>query len=192
MLRTTTTLILTIAAACWVAAARASETPRPNIVLMMADDMGYSDIGCYGGEIHTPNLDRLAAGGLRFTQFYNTARCCPTRAALLTGLYPHQASVGHMVSDRGHSGYRGFLNDRCVTIAELLGSHGYRTLMAGKWHVSPFDYRTRDVATHRHVWPLQRGFHEFYGTLAGGGSYFDPPGLMDGNDLVRPDSSDYY
>ena len=172
----------------------ASEPPeqRPNIVLMMADDMGYSDVGCYGGEIHTPNIDRLAAAGLRFTQFYNTARCCPTRAALMTGLYPHQTGVGHMTSDRGHAGNRGFLNDRCVTIAEVLGAHGYRTLMTGKWHASPFDFRTRDVATHRQVWPLQRGFDAFYGTLAGGGSFFNPPGLMDGNELVRPDSPDYY
>src|SRR5687767_13941316 len=105
---------------------------RPNIVIFLADDMGYSDIGCYGGEIATPNLDRLATGGLRFTQFYNTARCCPTRASLLTGLHPHQAGVGHMVDDRGPEfpGYRGRLNDRCVTIAEVLRPAGYRTLMA--------------------------------------------------------------
>src|SRR5258705_956744 len=89
-------------------------TRRPNIVLIMADDMGFSDLGCYGSEIATPNLDKLAAGGLRFTQFYNTARCCPTRAALLTGLYSHQAGVGHMVQDNGHPGYHGRLNDRCV------------------------------------------------------------------------------
>ena len=84
-----------------------SKRQRPNIILIMADDMGYSDIGCYGGEIHTPNLDRLAAAGLRFTQFYNTARCCPTRASLMTGLYQHQTGVGHMMSDRGYDGYRG-------------------------------------------------------------------------------------
>ena len=89
---------------------------RPNIVIILADDMGFSDIGCYGSEIATPNLDRLAAGGLRFTQFYNTARCCPTRAALLTGLYSHQAGIGHMVDDKGFDGYRGDLNKRCVTI----------------------------------------------------------------------------
>ncbi|MFN6200985.1 MAG: sulfatase-like hydrolase/transferase, partial [Acidobacteriota bacterium] len=83
---------------------------RPNIIVMMSDDMGWSDIGCFGGEINTPNLDRLAANGLRFTQFYNTARCCPTRASLLTGLYPHQAGIGHMMEDRGHDGYRGDLN----------------------------------------------------------------------------------
>ena len=109
-----------------------SAAERPNIVLIMGDDMGFSDIGCYGGEIRTPNLDRLASNGLRFTQFYNTARCCPTRACLLTGLYPHQAGVGHMMSDRGYDGYRGDLNRQCVTIAEVLGGSGYATYMSGK------------------------------------------------------------
>jgi arylsulfatase len=114
---------------------RAADAPRPNIVVILADDMGFSDIGCYGSEIPTPNLDRLAADGLRFTQFYNTARCCPSRAALLTGLYPHQAGIGHMVQDLGLIGYRGRLNDRCVTIAEVLHGAGYFTAMTGKWHV---------------------------------------------------------
>ena len=113
-----------------------SAADKPNIVVILADDMGYSDLGCYGGEIQTPNLDRLAAGGLRFTQFYNTARCCPTRASLLTGLYPHQAGIGHMMDDKGLDGYRGDLNRRCVTIAEALKPAGYRTYMAGKWHVT--------------------------------------------------------
>ena len=117
------------------AAALGAAPRRPNIILIMADDMGFSDIGCYGSEIHTPNLDRLAAGGVRFTQFYNTARCCPTRAALLTGLYSHQAGVGHMVQDRGTPAYQGYLNDRCVTIAEALKPGGYHPLMSGKWHV---------------------------------------------------------
>ena len=111
--------------------AAAGATP-PNIVIIMADDMGYSDIGCYGSEVHTPNLDRLAAGGVRFTQFYNTARCCPTRAALLTGLYPHQAGVGAMVNPGKEPGYRGRLNESCVTIAEVLRGAGYTTLMSGK------------------------------------------------------------
>jgi len=111
---------------------------KPNIVLIMADDMGYSDIGCYGGEIHTPNLDGLAAGGLRFTQFYNTARCCPTRASLMTGLYQHQAGVGHMMEDKGYESYRGDLNNNCVTIAEVLKLGGYSTYMSGKWHVTRF------------------------------------------------------
>ena len=96
-----------------------AKSARPNIVIIMADDMGYSDLGCYGGEIQTPNIDGLAANGVRFTQFYNTARCCPTRAALLTGLYQHQAGIGHMVSDYGIPSYQGKLNDQCLTIAEV-------------------------------------------------------------------------
>ena len=110
---------------------RSSSTERPNIIVIMADDFGISDLGCYGSEIETPNIDRLAADGLRFTQFYNTARCCPTRASLLTGLYPHQAGVGHMMSDYGLPGYRGNLNRHCVTMAEALKSSGYKTLMSG-------------------------------------------------------------
>lgn len=139
---------------------------RPNIVLIMADDMGFSDLGCYGSEIRTPHLDRLAERGLRFTHFYNAARCCPTRAALLTGLYPHQAGVGHMVGDRGLPGYRGYLNDQCVTIAEVLHPAGYRTLMVGKWH----------VGEQRPHWPIDRGFDRYYGLISGGANYFDPTG----------------
>lgn len=140
-----------------------SVAKRPNIVLIMADDMGYSDLGCYGSEISTPNLDRLAAGGMRFTQFYNAARCCPTRASLLTGLYPHQAGVGHMVDDRGHPSYQGYLNDRCVTIAEVLKMAGYSTLMSGKWH----------VGEQRPHWPVDRGFDKYYGLIGGAANYFD-------------------
>src|SRR4051812_5318890 len=88
----------------------ADTATRPNIVVILTDDMGFSDIGCYGGEVNTPNLDALAAGGVRFTQFYNTARCCPTRASLLTGLYPHQAGVGHMMDETGKPGYAGNLS----------------------------------------------------------------------------------
>src|SRR5262245_55186828 len=111
----------------------AAPSDKPNIIVILADDLGFSDIGCYGGEIPTPSIDKLAAGGLRFTQFYNAARCCPTRASVLTGLYPHQAGVGHMVADLGKPAYRGDLSKNCTTIAEALKSAGYRTAMSGKW-----------------------------------------------------------
>jgi len=165
-----------------------AEESRPNVILIMADDMGYSDIGCYGGEIQTPNLDQLAANGLRFTQFYNTARCCPTRASLLTGLYPHQAGVGHMMSDRGYDGYRGDLNRKSATIAEVLGASGYRTYMAGKWHVTK---HTRPVGP-KDNWPVQRGFHRFYGTIHGAGSFFDPNTLTRDNTYISPYSDPEY
>jgi arylsulfatase A-like enzyme len=167
---------------------RAVWNKRPNIVLIMADDMGYSDIGCYGGEIHTPNLDALAAGGIRFTQFYNTARCCPTRASLMTGLYPHQAGVGHMMEDKGYDGYRGELNDRCVTIAEVLKQAGYSTYMAGKWHVTKSIQPDGD----KHNWPCQRGFDRFFGTIHGAGSYYDPVSLTCDNTQIPPGDKFYY
>ncbi len=147
---------------------------RPNIILIMADDMGFSDLGCYGSEISTPNLDRLAARGVRFTQFYNTARCCPTRAALLTGLYNHQTGVGHMVNDRGAPAYQGYLNDRCVTIAEALRPAGYRTLMTGKWH----------VGENRPHWPTDRGFERYFGLISGATNYFR---LDEGRKMARDD-----
>ena len=161
---------------------------RPNIILIMADDMGYSDVGCYGGEIHTPNLDRLAAGGVRFTQFYNTARCCPTRASLMTGLYQHQAGVGHMMEDKGYESYRGDLNNRCVTIAEVLKQAGYSTYMSGKWHVT----RYRRPEGPKHNWPRQRGFDRFFGTIHGAGSFYDPCSLTSDNTQIPPDSDDFY
>jgi arylsulfatase len=139
----------------------------PNVVVILVDDMGFSDIGCYGGEITTPNLDKLAQAGVRFTQFHNTARCCPTRAALLTGLYPHQAGVGHMTEQRTGGdgqplpGYSGRLNDRCVTIAEALKPAGYFTAMTGKWH----------VGQNQGVTPWGRGFDRSL-TAAAGGFYF--------------------
>jgi arylsulfatase A-like enzyme len=155
---------------------------KPNIVLIMADDMGYSDIGCYGSEIQTPVLDALAGNGLRFTQFYNTSRCCPTRAALLTGLYAHQAGIGLMTGDRGYDAYRGDLNRRCVTIAEALHPSGYRSYMSGKWHVTRHTGPRADNSN----WPLQRGFDRFYGTITGAGSFFDPATLCRGNTYITP------
>ena len=159
-----------------------STAATPNIVVILADDMGFSDLGCYGGEIATPNLDALAAGGLRFTQFYNTARCCPTRASLLTGLYPHQAGVGHMMEDRGVDGYRGDLNRRCRTIAEVLGPAGYHCLAVGKWHVTRFTSPDGP----KHNWPLGRGFDRFYGTIHGAGSYYDPSSLVRDDTMISP------
>ena len=161
---------------------------RPNIILIMADDMGYSDIGCYGGEIRTPNLDGLAAGGLRFTQFYNTARCCPTRASLMSGLYQHQAGVGHMMADKGYDSYRGDLSGRCVTIAEVLGGAGYGTYMSGKWHVT----RHRGPEGPKYNWPLQRGFDRFFGTIHGAGSFYDPCSLTRDNTQIPPGSDNFY
>ncbi|MHC4568526.1 MAG: arylsulfatase, partial [Planctomycetota bacterium] len=161
---------------------------RPNIVLIMADDMGYSDIGCYGGEINTPNLNGLAAKGVRFTQFYNTARCCPTRAALMTGLYQHQAGVGHMTGDYGYDAYRGDLNNNCVTIAEVLKQAGYSTYMSGKWHVTKYIKPEGP----KHNWPRQRGFDRFFGTIHGAGSFYDPNSLTRDNTQIVPEDGFYY
>ncbi|QDT03659.1 Arylsulfatase [Rubripirellula lacrimiformis] len=163
---------------------------RPNIVYVLSDDMGFSDIGCYGSEIPTPHLDSLAHDGIRYTQFYNTGRCCPTRASMLTGLYPHQAGIGHMMDDRGLDGYRGELNRNCVTIAEALKPAGYRTYMSGKWHVtSRIDPKSdADKAN----WPRQRGFDRFYGTIHGAGSFFDPNTLTRDNEYISPFADPLY
>lgn len=161
---------------------RLNAAERPNIIIVMSDDMGFSDLGCYGGELTTPNLDRLAANGVRFTQFYNMARCCPTRASLLTGLYPHQAGMGHMTNDRGLDGYRGDLNRNCLTIAEALKPQGYRAYMVGKWHVTR--HATADGP--KHNWPLQRGFDRYYGTIVGAGSFYDPLALTRDNTFISP------
>ena len=162
---------------------------RPNVVLIMVDDMGYSDLGCYGGEIETPNIDSLAGNGLRFTQFYNSARCCPTRATLLTGLHPHQVGIGHMTREEGPAAknappaYRGNINDSCVTLAEVAKSAGYSTFMTGKWHLAGSDQAD---------WPLQRGFDRYYGCIAGAVHYFHPYGkrlIYEGNEVVRNPAS---
>lgn len=136
---------------------------RSNVIVILADDLGFSDLGCYGGEIKTPHLDSLASGGVRFSQFYNTARCCPTRASLLTGLYPHQAGVGGMDNDEGVPSYQGYLNDRCLTIAEALKPAGYRTYCSGKWHVG------RDKGR----WPLDRGFDRYFGLIEGASNFYN-------------------
>ena len=165
------------------AGGRAAPAPRPNIVVILSDDMGFSDIGCYGGEIHTPRLDALAKDGLRFSQFYNTARCCPTRASLLTGLYPQQAGVGHMVEPHGTlEAFAGELSRNALTIAEALKPAGYRAYIAGKWHVTG---RSGPKGP-KDNWPLQRGFDRFYGTIHGAGSFFDPSTLTRDNTQISP------
>ena len=167
---------------------------RPNIVLILVDDMGYSDLGCFGGEINTPNIDALAANGQSHTQFYNLARCCPSRASLMTGLYPHQTGIGEMTHtptekhsyDRNLFGYRGFLNRNCVTIAEVLKDAGYHTYLSGKWHLGMHEFDQL---------PIQRGFERYYGIPAGGTNYYNPVhprGLYYDNSPVEPDSPDYY
>ncbi|MGH7201980.1 MAG: arylsulfatase, partial [Planctomycetaceae bacterium] len=177
------------------------------MVVVLLDDMGWSDLGCYGGEVRTPHIDALAAGGLRFTNFYNTSRCCPTRAALLTGLYPHQAGVGRMTFDDNLPGYRGRLGENTVTIAEVLKDSGYRTAMVGKWHLSltetldspqeqlkwlnhqgHFDRPFSDPQTY----PVGRGFDEHYGVIWGVVDYFDPFSLVHNTTPVRSVPEDYY
>ena len=170
---------------------------RPNVILILADDMGFSDLGCYGSEIATPNLDALAAGGVRFSEFYNSARCCPTRASLLTGLHPHQTGIGHMTEEPGEKdaperppAYQGYLNRSCVTLAEVLKDSGYATMMTGKWHLGQ---GTPELL------PLQRGFDKYYGCYSGAVRYFTPAaprGISLGNepapDLKSTTDRPYY
>ncbi|MEC5127561.1 sulfatase-like hydrolase/transferase [Verrucomicrobiales bacterium BCK34] len=169
----------------FVAPVEAAE--RPNVILIMVDDLGFSDLGYHGSEIETPNIDALAAGGVRFSQFYNSGRCCPTRATLMTGLHPHQTGIGWMTqppgSKRGKSeppAYQGHLNESCVTIAEALKGAGYGTLMTGKWHLGAGD---------RSDWPMQRGFEKYYGCVTGATRFFYPDGdrgISLGNEPVDP------
>jgi len=181
----------------------AAETPAapPNIILVLADDLGYSDLGCYGSEISTPNLDRLAADGMRLAQFYTTPRCCPSRAAMLTGVYPQQAGIGNMMEDRGLPGYRGELSRNCLTLAEELRRANYHTAMVGKWHQSHiyFDGKKQlnyesDVPfwDNQNNWPLQRGFEDYFGTIHGVCSYYDPFSLVRGNTPIRPSGTNFY
>jgi arylsulfatase A-like enzyme len=143
-----------------------------NVVVVLADDLGFSDLGCYGGEIATPHLDRLGRAGVRMSSFYNTARCSPSRASLLTGRHPHETGIGILTGDGRPDGYPGTLSLDVPTMAELLSDLGYRTGLVGKWHLSS------DVRTPNASWPTRRGFDEFYGTLAGAGAYFHPRRLF--------------
>ncbi len=180
------------ALAVMISAVAAHAAERPNVVLIMVDDLGFSDLGYHGSEIRTPHIDALARGGVRFSQFYNSGRCCPTRATLMTGLHPHQTGIGHMTESPSGGGggnnrppaYQGYLNRNCVTIAEVLGQHGYATLMAGKWHLG---------SNARDRWPLQRGFEKYFGCLAGATRYFypeHPRGMTSGNEPIdAPEST---
>jgi arylsulfatase A-like enzyme len=165
------------------------ETKKPNVLVILTDDMGYSDIGCFGSEIKTPNIDRLAANGLRFTHFYNTARCSPTRASLLTGLYPHQAGMGHLSSENyKEDGYKDDLSKNAVTMAEVFQQAGYATYMTGKWHIAKSMKNKGDKSN----WPLQRGFQRYFGTLNGSGSFYDPGTLISNNTFIAPSKDFYY
>jgi len=144
-------------------AQNAKQNKRPNIILILADDMGFSDIGNFGSSIQTPVLDQMAAKGLKMTNFYNASRCCPTRASLMTGLFQHQAGVGDMVNTRPQPAYQGYLNKNCITIAEALKSGGYATFMAGKWHIGQA----------KENWPTRRGFDHYFGLIDGANSYFE-------------------
>jgi arylsulfatase len=172
----------------------ANAAPRPNFVVILADDMGYSDIGSYGGEIATPNLDALAAAGLRFTQFYNTARCSPTRAALLTGVHPHEAGMGFLPNDWQPPGYTGSLAEDVVTIPEALSGAGYRSYLAGKWHLSDqmVEQEGDEARISKASWPLARGFDRFYGTITGAGNFFFPITLVEDERPISAEGEGYY
>ena len=161
---------------------------KPNFLLIMADDLGFSDLGCYGSEISTPNLDALAREGFQSRRFYNAARCCPSRAALLTGRFPHEAGMGAMVSPPnrlpGPGPYQGYLNREIPTLAEVMHLGGYQTLMTGKWHVGEA----------RQDWPCQRGFDKYFGLVSGASSYYEvlPNRLMlRQNEIFTPTSGFY-
>lgn len=173
-----------------------TETQRPNVVLILADDLGFADLGVTGSEIRTPNIDGLARDGAVLTAIYNCARCCPTRASLLTGLYPHNAGVGHMGANLGTPAYQGFLRNDSATIAEHLRAGGYRTLMSGKWHVAG-DFMAREVDSWRvgdveHPTPRQRGFDRFYGIVDGVTHFFSPHYMLEDDSRVTVFPDDFY
>lgn len=173
-----------------------SQKRPPNILVIMADDIGYSDLGCYGSEIRTPNLDLMAEEGLRFTQFYNTGRSSPSRASLLTGMYPHQAAMGHLATRPFWSepGYHDDLSRNTATIPEILRDAGYSNYMTGKWHLNGMNNATplEGLASDKSNWPMQRGFDRYFGNLSGSCSYWDPYTLISGNDFIAPGKGFYY
>ena len=175
-----------------VASDRKSDTAerKPNIIVIMADDMGFSDLGCYGGEIQTPNIDQLAKEGVRFTGFKNTARCTPSRASLLTGRYAHSVGVGSMSQDRNLPGYRGQLSIDAPTMAEILKPHGYATGIVGKWHLTV----TSKETDQKQLFPLDRGFDFYHGTWWGAKDYFSPQFMMTNREHLEEGNypADYY
>jgi arylsulfatase A-like enzyme len=191
ILTTTQLVFLVVYSVVFTSCKNVETQKKPNILLIMADDMGFSDMGAMGGEIKTPNLDALAKGGILYKQFYNGARCCPTRASLMTGLYPHQTGMGWMtVEDLGTESYAGELNHNCVTIAEVLKTSGYKTYLSGKWHLVSDKNTSQD--SDKNAWPLQRGFDRFFGTLLGSGSYYTPNSLASQNTLINAPDGFYY
>ena len=156
---------------------------RPDVLLVLADDMGFSDIAGYGGEAHTPALDRLAQGGVKMTQFYNTARCSPSRASLMTGLHPHQVGIGILNFDDSPDGYPGNLAEDCATVAEVLKDAGYATYLSGKWHLAV------DMDNPNSAWPTRRGFDRFFGTLEGAGSFYQPRTLVRGEENIEHEAT---
>ena len=183
-----------------------AQLPRPNIIVILADDMGFSDLGCYGGEINTPNINYLANNGIRYTQFYNASRCCPTRASLLTGLYNQQAGIGKMTEAEDEPGYRGYITKNAVTLAEVLKTAGYHTAMSGKWHVAntnaqPTKEQQLDWLNHHksfgdfspvEQYPTSRGFEKFFGTIWGVVDYYDPFSLVSGTTPIKSVPKNYY
>ena len=162
---------------------------KPNIILIMCDDMGFSDLSCYGGEVHTPHIDFLAENGIRFSQFKNTGRSCPSRAALLTGRSQHEVGMGWMTAvDEHRPGYRGQISDRYPTIAEVFRENGYHTYMSGKWHVTVEGAFTQPNGSY----PIERGFEKYYGCLSGGGSYYTPKPVFSGLQRITEFPKDYY
>lgn len=165
-----------------------ANTKKPNVIVILTDDMGFSDIGCFGSEIKTPNIDKLAANGISFTHFYNTARCSPSRASLITGLYPHQAGMGFLSNyNYNEAGYVDDLSKNAVTMAEVFKQAGYATYMSGKWHMN----KEKSIPNDSSNWPLQRGFDRFFGMLIGSGSFYDPGTLMSDNTFIAP-GKDFY
>ncbi len=183
------TILATAFLATTAGHAIAGDHTKPHIILILCDDMGFSDLGCYGSEIQTPNIDSLANAGIRFSQFKNTGRSCPSRASLLTGRYQHEVGMGWMAEvDEHRPGYRGQISSDYPTIAEILRNCGYATYMSGKWHVTT----TGGYDAPNGSYPVERGFDRYYGCLHGGGSYYQPQPVYNNLERVHTLPDDYY